>query len=574
MEARILAACSEALASGLAPRARILAAGSPAADRLEIQLEREGNRARLCCDLRSDRACIYLARPGASRDESESMRGLLAGRWIVGVDHPCPGPVLRLLLASSGEPEPSAWLVIEWLGGSPDIVLVDAAGREVLATLNQPGGSHASRRTRGADYQWPPAPHRPAYARATADQVRAALGDGRAPLRALVRGFADLSPTFAEEAIHRAGQDPEALAGVLREIAAAAFEPTLYGSFVSPIPLSSRGSGRGASGQSLLRMLEQAHEKAVRAEAEEGAAAEALRRIDGEIKRLKRLHDRLAHESGEAARGPAMRRMAETLLIHLNEIPRGASIFRVPDAHGGDAIIEIPLDPRLSVASNADLLFRRARRLERGEPLRRRRIVAVEQAVARLSTLRVRVAEEPRATDLGEERLAEALGPFARKRTSPPAAAPTQSRGPRSQRRPEPERFHPRTYKTREGWTVLVGRSNEENDHVTHRLARPEDYWFHAHGCPGSHVVLRREGRKDNPSVRTIEEAAAIAAYYSKARTSKKAPVIYTLKKYVRRPRKGPPGLALVTREKMVMVEPKAPAGADPIGWVDDEGED
>jgi predicted ribosome quality control (RQC) complex YloA/Tae2 family protein len=106
---------------------------------------------------------------------------------------------------------------------------------------------------------------------------------------------------------------------------------------------------------------------------------------------------------------------------------------------------------------------------------------------------------------------------------------------------------------------------------VTHVLAKPDDYWFHAHGCPGSHVVLRREGRKDNPSVRTIEEAAAIAAWFSKARTSKHAPIVYTLKKYVRRPRKGPPGLALITREKTILITPRAPADAEPGGWGDEE---
>jgi predicted ribosome quality control (RQC) complex YloA/Tae2 family protein len=107
---------------------------------------------------------------------------------------------------------------------------------------------------------------------------------------------------------------------------------------------------------------------------------------------------------------------------------------------------------------------------------------------------------------------------------------------------------------------VLVGRSNEGNDYVSHVLARPEDYWFHVHGASGSHVVLRRGKGANEPSKQTLEEVAAWAAFFSKARTAGKVPVIWTRKKYVRKPRGGKPGLALCEREKMIMVRPVEPA--------------
>ena len=130
-----------------------------------------------------------------------------------------------------------------------------------------------------------------------------------------------------------------------------------------------------------------------------------------------------------------------------------------------------------------------------------------------------------------------------------------------SKRRPPvvPARLQPRRLKTLEGWDVLIGRTNEGNDYVTHSLARPEDYWFHVHGCPGSHVVLRRGKGKNEPSKHTLEQVASWAAFYSQARSAGKVPVIWTLKKYVRRPRKAPPGLAMCEREKMLMVRPVEP---------------
>jgi len=111
------------------------------------------------------------------------------------------------------------------------------------------------------------------------------------------------------------------------------------------------------------------------------------------------------------------------------------------------------------------------------------------------------------------------------------------------------------------GWTVLAGRNNRENDQLTHRSAAPNDIWFHAHGYAGAHVVLRRDDRREEPGARNLEEAAAVAAFWSKGKTAKKVPVIYTTVKYVSKPRGGAPGQAVVRREKTLIVEPRLPAG-------------
>jgi predicted ribosome quality control (RQC) complex YloA/Tae2 family protein len=80
------------------------------------------------------------------------------------------------------------------------------------------------------------------------------------------------------------------------------------------------------------------------------------------------------------------------------------------------------------------------------------------------------------------------------------------------------------------------------------------------HGAAGSHVVLRRGKGKNEPSKATLEEVASWTAHFSQARSSGKVPVIYTRKKFVRRPRKAPPGLAVCTHEKTLIVRPREPA--------------
>jgi len=107
----------------------------------------------------------------------------------------------------------------------------------------------------------------------------------------------------------------------------------------------------------------------------------------------------------------------------------------------------------------------------------------------------------------------------------------------------------------------VVGRSNHENDEITFRVAAPTDWWFHAEGVAGSHVVLRPRGGGDAPPPRIIEQAASIAAHFSKARHSSLVPVIYTRRRYVRKFRGADPGQVKCERETMVMVPPQLPVG-------------
>lgn len=112
-----------------------------------------------------------------------------------------------------------------------------------------------------------------------------------------------------------------------------------------------------------------------------------------------------------------------------------------------------------------------------------------------------------------------------------------------------------------EGFEVLVGRGSEENDDLTFRVAKPADLWMHVGGgTPGSHVVVRNpEGGELPRSV--IETAAAIAAWYSKARGAPKVDVSYCRASHVSKPRGAPAGLVEIRNEKKVRVAPGLPEG-------------
>ena len=104
-------------------------------------------------------------------------------------------------------------------------------------------------------------------------------------------------------------------------------------------------------------------------------------------------------------------------------------------------------------------------------------------------------------------------------------------------------------------WIVLVGASDSDNDYLSIEVAQPDDWWFHADKVPGSHVVLRAKSDEE-PGRETLRQAAAIAAYHSKARSAGIIPVHWTRARYVTKPRGAKAGTVSVRRGKVLKVRP------------------
>ena len=115
----------------------------------------------------------------------------------------------------------------------------------------------------------------------------------------------------------------------------------------------------------------------------------------------------------------------------------------------------------------------------------------------------------------------------------------------------------PLKYVTSEGFHVLVGRNNKENDILTLKTAGKNDLWLHTKDIPGSHVIVQMEGRELTETL--VYEAAAIAAYHSKARNSENVPVDYVEVKYVKKPAGAKPGMVIFTNNRTVWINPKRP---------------
>jgi len=208
------------------------------------------------------------------------------------------------------------------------------------------------------------------------------------------------------------------------------------------------------------------------------------------------------------------------------------------DAQG--EVVTIPLDPNRSPAENAQRYFKKyqkakASRLHIQEQSRK---TAEENRYLATVLQQLEDADLEDVADIREELEREG---YVRKQKTAKARRETRQAKPQLT-----------VTTSSEGVPIYIGRNNRQNDYLTSRLANSHDTWLHTKDMPGSHVVIR--GRDFGE--RTLREAAQIAAYFSKGRTSAQVPVDYTLIKHVRKPKGAKPGYVIYDNHKTLYVTP------------------
>jgi len=459
-------------------------------------------------------------------------------------------------------------LVIEIFGAFVNFLVLDGGfDGAILSRLRDDNrGSAGTRLGRGRRYE-PPA----------RDRIDLEL-DGAAALieRLRIEGRLDRAAVGVGPLVHReilaraGGVTPEALADALADLVRQVDErpePGVSGGRALPFrPLESPDWCAAPSIDEALDMVNAAATQPKKIEAGGAArrelAAELARRRAAAAKRLDQLESERERHPDETT----PRRYAETLLAASDRVPRGVSEVLLAAADG-EGELTIPLDPGKSVPENADRWFREARKARQSAERLPREIERAKREAERWTAFEARLAQIPDQDAASARALAGEIygqpGPAGTRLTTPSSKqGPAKGAGRQGE---IPANLLPKRYISR-GWTILVGRSQAGNDFLTHRLAEPHDLWFHAHGCAGSHVVLKAPDRKIEPDRAILEAAAALAALNSKARNAARVPVIYAEKRHVRKPRGSKPGLAAVTNEKSLMVKPGEPAGTTEDG--------
>ncbi len=268
-----------------------------------------------------------------------------------------------------------------------------------------------------------------------------------------------------------------------------------------------------------------------------------LDRVSVAVKRLEKRILKVEEDISEAENFELLKRQAELLQINRHAIKRGMKSITVEDVYDDPhRPREIPLDSALTPNDNIENYFKRYRKGREGLELLQRRLEISREELGELQKMQ---AELDRHFESASEKYASELVALRHGKSGERAAV-------------EP-RLPYKPYQLSTGLTIFVGRDGSDNDRTTFEFAKPYELWFHTQQCPGSHVVIKFPNKSFQPSKAEIEETASIAAHFSKARNDSYVPVIYTEKRYVRKPRNAKPGLVIVDREKSLMVAPRKP---------------
>lgn len=269
-----------------------------------------------------------------------------------------------------------------------------------------------------------------------------------------------------------------------------------------------------------------------------------------EIDKLTSLLGKLETELAGARGSDRFRRMGEALLAGLSKARVENDRAVVPDPYTSDGEpLSVPIDPALPLQENARLLFDRYKKGKRGAVTIEKRLKAAGARLDEWRELAGPAAAVRTVDDL--DRLREGMAGLGLVHASRP------SRGDRPRAGETPARV--RRYTSPDGLLVLVGKSGEENDRLTFKVASPWDFWLHAADRRGAHVVVRNPKRLKALPEKSLRLAAEIAAYHSGARLEGKVEVHYTQRKHVHKRKGMPSGQVLLRRFRSVQVAPRLP---------------
>ena len=438
-------------------------------------------------------------------------------------------------------------LIVEIMGKHSNIVLTDIESGKILDSIKRVGFdvNRVRQTLPGLIYQYPPQQEKIPFDRIEGENVDLVneANDGKM-LMSLVAG---ISPAFADEAASHADR-----AGFINE----SIEKAESGDLSPRMYLDGEGSPREyyfeplrdfedacevRTFETMSECLEAYYSLKVTSNQSRQKAMDLTRAVNDLLNKKYLKKKRLSEDLLEAENSDELRLYGELLTANIHMVKQGMKSVDVVSYYDGSTV-RIPLDVRKSPSGNAQHYYKR---YGKAKTAIKEKQIQIEENNSEIAYLESVMAFIDGAGSVEEvETIRQEL-------TETGYLRPRKKGGFKEKKsRPQPLK-----YRLGSGLSCLVGRNNKENDYLTFRMSQKGDLWLHTKDIPGSHVLLQTGG--EQASEEDIFEAAAIAAFHSKASGSENVPVDYVPIRYVKKPAGAKPGMVIFTNNRTIYVDPK-----------------
>ncbi len=499
------------------------------------------------------------------------LRKHIAGGKIVDIYQPDFERIIILKIESSNEMGDLTIknLILEIMGKHSNLILTDE-NHKILDSIKRVSHDKSSVREvlPGKTYVFPPSQNKknPLFLNETEFGHLLHRQEGMKIQDFLYKSYTGISPIMAAEFCYRANQDGsdacqqmtaqreaqlfQSFSHAMDAVKSSQFQPQIYyqkqgGKILdfAVLPMTQFGTCYAKPFHTVSEVLEAFYTEHDNAAHIKQKAHDTRRLVVTNIERCIKKKEIQQKTLQDVSEKDKWKRCGALITANIYAIAQGATKCKVIDFYDTDMPeIEIPLDPTKTPSENAQKYFNKynkAKRtlaaLEIQKKQNDEELLYLESVLNALDTVKD-------DADLVEIRTELADSGFLRRQA--------QKKG-----QNKPKKAKPMHFISSDGYEILVGKSNLQNDELTLRTAEATDLWLHTKDIPGSHVIIRTNGQSDVP-IPTLEEAANLAAWFSKAKNSSMVPIDYTQRKNVKKPNGAKPGMVIYLTNKTIYVTP------------------
>ena len=458
-------------------------------------------------------------------------------------------------------------LVIEIMGKYSNIILVDGQGK-IVDALKRVDEEMSSQRLvqPGLAYELPPAQNKPCMLECQPEEIVEAIvhqPKNQSLNKGILNALQGLSPVVCREIEHQVGRGQELFTRDLTQeqrerlrfflerlfttVRDTAGEPYLVTkikgkpmefSFLNIVQYGTLASV--SRWEDFSSLLDEFYEERDRQDRMRVKAQDLLRLLANASERLSR---KINLQRGELARSEDrehLRVCGDLINANLYRIERGSAFADLENFYDENRLMRVKLDPALNATQNAQKYYKEYRKAKTAQQVLGEQIAQAEQELLYVDSVfdcLSRAQSESELNEIRQELREEGYLKAVRDKRKPPAP------------------LAPLEFVSSEGFRILVGRNNRQNDKLTLKQANNNDIWLHTKNIPGSHTIIVTGGRQ--PGDATLKEAAMLAAYHSRAKDSSQVPVDYTQVRYVSKPQGAKPGMVIYVHYQTLFVTPQ-----------------